>query len=571
LSDGTQAAAQRIAADASRGSSLSAIQWERIDLSKEQDWDWSEQDTVVAALARATVASPNRPFLDASGETYTYSQIDKRTTRLAHALAALGIRAGDTVVSMLDNNADAVTVWLAINKLCAISVPLNTALRGEFLRHQIADAASTLVICESDYVERIEAIADQLPDVKTILVRGSVHKARSGNIGVAPLDEYRGTDESPMTVSPKPSDLALLIYTSGTTGPSKGCMISFNYMMNLAKLKLRYNPATADDVTFTPLPLYHMNAVVSGTTTTIMVGGKIAISPRFSVSNFWPEVERSGATVASILGSMGLLLAQAPDNDAMKRCFGQLHTIRGNPFAEDVKKIWRERFGAKRVASMDFGLTEAAVVTGVHGDQPTPPGSSGKRVPEFDVRIVDDEDREMPPGQAGEIIVRPRRPHIMFEGYWKRPADTMRVMKNLWFHTGDIGKFDDEGFFYFVDRKKDYLRRKGENISSFEMETTFGRHPDIEEVAVHAVFSPLGEDEVKVTAVRKAGATLTEEALCRWSLDKVPYYAVPRFIEFRDTLPRNPQGKVLKYQLREEGQTVTTWDLSKSSIELVKR
>jgi crotonobetaine/carnitine-CoA ligase len=534
-------------------------------------WDWKEQDTVTAALHRAVSRAPDREFLDIDGGVYTYAQFDRLTTRFAHSLESLGVRAGDTVVTMLDNNADAVVAWLASNKICGVSVPINTALRGEFLRHQISDAAAAIVVCEADYLERITSILDHLQGVKMILYRGAVSRIPKCSVRSAPLDDYRGSDETPIEPRAQPRDLAALIYTSGTTGPSKGCMISSNYMIHLAKQKLQFNPATRDDVVFTPLPLFHMNALVTGITSTILVGGKIAIAARFSVSRFWPEVERTGATIASILGSMGMLLARAPDNDAMKRCFGQLHTIRGNPFAPDVKQIWQKRFGAKRVGSMDYGLTEAAVVTGVSGDQTTPPGSSGRRVPEFDVRIVDDEDRELPAGQSGEIIVRPLRPHIMFEGYWKRPADTLRVMRNMWFHTGDIGKFDQEGFFYFIDRKKDYLRRRGENISSFEMEATFGSHPAIAEVAVHAVLSAVGEDDLKVTAVLKSGERLTEEELCRWSLDKVPYYAVPRYIEFRHELPKNPQGRVLKYQLRDEGKTSSTWDIEASQIKVIKR
>jgi crotonobetaine/carnitine-CoA ligase len=314
-----------------------------------------------------------------------------------------------------------------------------------------------------------------------------------------------------------------------------------------------------------------MNALCVGVLSNIMVGARVAIIPRFSVSNFWPEVERSGATIASILGGMGGLLAQAPDNDAMKRCFGQIHTVRGNPFTEEVKKIWRERFGARQVGGNGYGLTEASVITSLPGGEYAAPGSSGKRIPDFDVRIFDDLDRELPANTPGEIVVRPLRPDIMFMGYWGRPADTMKVMRNMWFHTGDIGKFDDDGFFYFVDRKKDYLRRRGENISSFEMEAAFAAHPDIEEVAVHAVPSDKGEDDVKVTAILKPGSKLQPEDLFKWAIDAVPYYALPRYIEFRASMPKNPQGRVLKYQLRDEGKTPTTWDLESTDIKVTKR
>lgn len=536
-----------------------------------ETWAVGERDTVIAALDRAVAAHPDRILLDFAGELYTYSDVDRLSTRLAHSFEALGVRAGQTVVTMLGNNIDAVVCWLAINKLCAVSVPVNTALRGEFLRHQIADAGAALVICEVDFLPRIAAVSAELPEMKQVLYRNTLAEQVECAALLAPLDAYRGDDDTPILTKPDPADLACLVYTSGTTGPSKGCMLSYNFMCNLARLQLRAGPATADDVTITPLPLFHMNALCVGIISNIMVGARVAIVERFSVSNFWPEVERSGATIASILGSMGGLLAQAADSDAMKRCIGQIHTVRGNPFTEPTKAIWRERFGARQVGGNGYGLTEACVVTSLAGGGYAAPGSSGKRIPDFDVRIVDDMDRELPANTPGEVVVRPLRPDIMFQGYWRRPEDSLRVMRNMWFHTGDIGKFDDEGFFYFVDRKKDYLRRRGENISSFEMESAFAKHPAILEVAVHAVPSDKGEDDVKVTAILRDGASLKAEDLFRWSTDVVPYYALPRYIEFRTSMPKNPQGRVLKYQLRDEGKTSDTWDWEETDIKVAKR
>ena len=169
-------------------------------------------------------------------------------------------------------------------------------------------------------------------------------------------------------------------------------------------------------------------------------------------------------------------------------------------------------------------------------DESAPPGSSGRANEDFDVRIFDDNDNELPPNTPGEIVIRPRRPHIMFEGYWNRPADTLKIMRNMWLHSGDIGKFDENGYFYFVDRMKDYLRRRGENISSFEVETGLRAHPDIADVAVHAVFSESGEDDVKATIVLKDGAGITEEDICVWAIDRLPYFTIPRYFEFRSDL-----------------------------------
>lgn len=534
-------------------------------------WSIGQQDTVIAALDRAVAAHPDRVLLDFGGQLFTYADVDRLSTQFAHALAELGVEAGHTVLSMLDNNIDAVVCWLAANKLCAVSVPVNTALRGEFLRHQIADSKAKIIISEADYVDRIAQVSDGIPDASLILHRDNLERHPTSPIGIRSLDEHRGSCTDTITTKPNPWDLACIVYTSGTTGPSKGCMLSYNYMCNLARLQLRAGPATEKDVTITPLPLFHMNALCVGIISNILVGARVAIVQRFSVSNFWPEVERSGATIASILGSMGGLLAQATDNASMKKCFGQIHTVRGNPFTEETKKIWRDRFGAKQVGGNGYGLTEASVITSLPGGEYAAPGSSGKRVPDFDVRIFDELDRELPANSPGEIVVRPLRPDIMFMGYWGRPADTVKLMRNMWFHTGDIGKFDDDGFFYFVDRKKDYLRRRGENISSFEMEAAFSAHPEIEEVAVHAVPSDKGEDDVKVTAILKPGSSLKPEDLFKWATSAVPYYALPRYIEFRKTMPKNPQGRVLKYELREEGKTASTWDMEESDIQVTKR
>ena len=216
-------------------------------------------------------------------------------------------------------------------------------------------------------------------------------------------------------------------------------------------------------------------------------------------------------------------------------------------------------------------MTEAALITWLPRGEFAASGSSGKRCDAFDVRIVDDDDREVPTGEAGEVIVRPNRPNIMFQGYWHRADATVAALRNQWFHTGDIGRFDEDGFFYFVDRKKDYLKRRGENISSYEMEVAIKVHPSVEQVAVHAVPSKLGDDDVKVTAVLKPGQTVTPSDLCLWIAERVPYFAVPRYIEFRKELPKNPQDKVLKYQLRQEGVTEATWDLETSDIQIEKR
>jgi crotonobetaine/carnitine-CoA ligase len=233
----------------------------------------------------------------------------------------------------------------------------------------------------------------------------------------------------------------MLIYTGGTTGPSKGCMISHNYCCNQAHQTITTSKRTRDEIHYTTLPLYHFNSVSTAIVASSLIGAQVSIGPRFSVTKFWPEIERTGARIVSILGSMPAMVANAPDNDAMKRCFAQLRIVRGGPFPPGIADTFRERFGVKHVGSNCYGLTEATMMTTLSVDEYAKPGSSGKRNDDFEVRIVDDDGQECPVGVAGEIVARPNKPDVMFQGYWRRPEDTVKIMKDLWIHSGDIGKW----------------------------------------------------------------------------------------------------------------------------------
>jgi carnitine-CoA ligase len=274
-----------------------------------------------------------------------------------------------------------------------------------------------------------------------------------------------------------------------------------------------------------------------------------------------------------MIGTMHIMIAKMADTEEMLECRGQLRALHALPMPPDVERIWIERFGLKIAGVTAYGLTESHLVTDLPGGTSAgaKPGSAGKRNADFDTRIFDDDDRELGPGEVGEIVVRPLKPHRMFEGYWRRPEQTLRAYRNMWFHTGDLGMFDEDGYLFFMDRKKDYLRRRGENISSEEVEITYRQHEDIAEVAVHAVFAKEGEDDLKVSAVLHEGSRLTPRELFDWSIDRLPYFVLPRYIEFRAELPKGPIGRVQKFQLREEGCTATTWDREKERVTFERR
>ncbi len=527
--------------------------------------------TVLDALAHRLDADPDGPYLDFEGDAYTAREIDVASNRLAHAFVDLGIGRGDRVATLLENSPAQVLSFFAALKLGAVQVPINTAYKGEFLRHQLADSAATVIVVQGDFASRIAAIAGPgMPDLAACIVAGEPD-AEVGAIATHDWDRLleQASDEAVPDAQVGPDDLACFIYTAGTTGPSKGCMLPQHYIVALADQIARAWQRRSDDVVLTPLPLFHFNAISICVVGTLMTGGSAAIVRRFSVSRFWPEVKRTGATMVSLLGSLAILIAEAADHPDQEGHHLRLCAAAPMPPATDA--AWSDRFGCATFSG-GYGLTEASLISMLPAGEANAPGAAGKpNEHEFEVRLVDEHDAPVGVGQVGEIVCRPTRPNVMFTGYWGRPDDTLAVLRNLWFHTGDLGRLDDDGFLYFVDRKKDYLRRRGENISSFEMERIFHGHEAIADVVVHSVPSELGEDEVKVTAVLVAEASLSEEDLCRWAIDHVPYFAVPRFVEFRTDLPRNPVGRVLKYELRDDGVTATTWDREHSGVTFERR
>lgn len=536
-------------------------------------WSLEERHTIVELWRDAVARAPDTVFLHflETDEKHTYADFDERSNRLAQGLLAAGVGQGDRIATLLESHADSVALLLAASKVNAVYVPVNTANKGEFLRNPLANSGARILVAEAAYVERVYAIRDDLPDLETIFMRGGAGSESSQCEDIAGLYADNSADTG---INPQPGDVAGIVYTGGTTGPSKGCILSQNYIANQALRTRQMCDPRPGEVNWTCLPLFHMNAILVTLLYSVVSQTTAAITQRFSLSGFWADIEKSGASVASVLGSMIPLIANLPDSEEMQRCRGQLRMARGAPFPGELQDIWRDRFGVEIVGAHVYGLTEACFISMLTYDEAgdAPPGSSGKRnTRDFDVMIVNDDFEELPNGQSGEVVVRPRRPNVMFEGYWGRPQETLDVLGGLWFHTGDIGKFDENDFFYFVDRKKDYLRRRGENISSYEMETTFALHPGVNEVAVHAVPSQLTEDDIKVTVVKEAQSSLTEYELAQWAIDNVPYYAVPRYIEFREALPKSPVGRVLKNQLRDEACTESTWDLEQSDITYSKR
>ncbi|GAA2358434.1 AMP-binding protein [Dactylosporangium salmoneum] len=503
--------------------------------------------------------SPTTVWFD--HQPYPLAELDRLSNRMASYLAAR-VKPGDRVGVMARNGLTALLAWWGSAKCGAIVVPYNTSNVGEFLRHQVTDSAPRLLVAQAEFVPELMAGAAGL-DVVELIVEGA-DVAVPGFAGpVVDIDAALAAGDGDYQGPPiDPRDPSHLIYTSGTTGPSKACVVSHSYVCNMALDMVENVERRPSELLWTALPMFHL-AAVAHLTGSVLIGASMSLASRFSVRRFWDDIERSGAGIAALMGSMLPMVAQADETEAARRVKGQLRVVSGSPVSADLAALWRERFGVQRVGAGAYGMTEASLITSTPPDQYRA-GSAGKENDSFEVRIVDGDGQRVPPGTPGSIVCRPKRPGAMFDGYWRQPEQTLAVFRDLWFNTGDLGRMDEDGYLYFVDRGKDYLRRGGENISSYDMESVLGAHPDIVEVAVHAVPSALNEDEVKVTAVRRAGSALGEHELFEWCHGRVPRYAMPRYIEFRDQLPRNPVGRVLKHKLRAEGLTATTWSAQSS-------
>jgi crotonobetaine/carnitine-CoA ligase len=538
-------------------------------------WISGAQSTVLTLLEHRLATDPDGEYLDVCGTKLSAVDVATTASRLAASLHELGVQRGDRVATLIENSAEAALAWWGIVRAGAIAVPINTAYKGDYLRHQLTDSGSRVLFVEAGLAGRAAQVVDAVESLAHVVVIDS-GPAAVGAAKTHAWDELLATGADAPDVAVRPSDLATFIYTGGTTGPSKGCMLSHNYHEALARQIGICWQRTHEDVVWTPLPLFHFNAIVTAVLGPLVFGGRAAIYRRFSVSNFWPEMNRVGATITSTLGTMAYLLAHDTDRDEMPRsgksdANSTLRLIGAAPLPVEVDDVLRSRFGIDTFSGA-YGVTEASLISWQPPGVRNRPNAAGVVNDEyFDVRIFDDDDNELPAGSQGEIVVRPKRPQVMFEGYWGRPEATVETSRNWWYHTGDVGVIDEDRYLYFVDRKADYLRRRGENISSFEIERTLMRHGALADVAVHAVPSAMTEDDLKITATLKDDASLTEEELFRWCIDELPYFALPRYIEFRSELPRSPVGRVLKRELRADGATTGVWDADASGISYEKR
>ncbi|ADB50486.1 AMP-binding protein [Conexibacter woesei] len=510
-----------------------------------------EECVLPLVLERRAAREPDRVFAACEdGTTWTYAETQRQVSRTARALRAAGVRAGDVVLSWQPNGLDALRTWLAINRLGAVYAPLNVAYRGLVLAHVIENAGARLMIAHADLVPLLDAIETaQLERVLTVDQLDAAGEQAAAD-GSEELDACPG----------EPWDTYGILYTSGTTGPSKGVLCSYAHLWSTSTAAVA---GTLDhtDRYMVNLPLFHGGGTI-GVAVALILGGSISLVEGFRTATFWDVVRRTETTAMTLLGVMASFLnAQPPSAEDRRHPLRRVFMI---PLSEDPH-AFTERFGV--AVHTLYNMTETSVP--LIAAAPSPPlGSCGRPRPGVDIRLVDDRDREVAPGEVGELIVRTDRPWAMTHGYNGMDEATAAAWRNGWFHTGDAFRQDADGDYYFVDRIKDAMRRRGENISSFEVEAAVLAHPGVREAAAVAVASEHGEDEVLIVVSPAPHATVDPAALLDHCIEALPHFMVPRYVRVVEELPKTPTNKVRKHVLREEGLAPGTWDRAAHGIEV---
>ena len=495
---------------------------------------------------------PDQPHVVfADGAEWTFAELRDKVRTKAAGLRAMGIEQGEHVAVWLPNGPDALIAFYAINYIGAVFVPFNTAYRGQLLQHVIANSGARVLLVHPDLVPRLSEI--DLGRVERLVVTTGIEVPEAPR-PIQRFDELAGAaDETLELARPiEPWDIQSIIYTSGTTGPSKGVLSSYLHMFTNAGPE-SWPMVDENDRYMCVAPIFHIGGM--GPPFVMLArGASVAMIDNFSTEDFWAVAKATQSTVVFLLGVMATFLLKAeprPDD--------RDHTVRKAfmvPLTGDAP-AFTERFGVDIYTIFNMTEISSPIVSEAN---PKKIGTCGRVRDGVDVRLVDRNDCEVPIGEIGEMLVRTDRPWAMNSGYNANPEATAEAWRNGWFHTGDAFRRDEDGYFYFVDRVKDAIRRRGENISSFEVEADVCSHPAVREAAAVAVPSEFSEDEVMVIVAPVPGQKLEARQLAEFLIDTMPYFMVPRYIRILDELPKTPSAKVMKADLRKEGVTSDTWD-----------
>lgn len=513
--------------------------------------------TISEVLAERAADDPDHVVISLPDADLAYGLLDERANRMANLLHGVGTGPGARCALMLPNGLPFLTAWFGAGRAGATDVGLNVGLKGDLLLHQLNLSGATTLVTDATGVARVAAIADRLTALRTLVVAEDVTLPLDGFevIGLAPALAGAATTNPGVAVDP--TGAAGILFTSGTTGASKGVVRSHvaDFALSDTFIEIMGLGQDGPETLFTAFPLFHLNAKFCSVLPALLLDGRVVLHDRFSASRFWGICRDEDVTIFNFMGALLTMLMKQPpregDRDHRVRC------AYGAPAPIEIFDDFVERFGVKLVEV--WGSTELGVATN-NTVEDIVPGTCGREADLYEVEIHDEDDLPVADGVQGEFVVRPRQPSVMFTEYWGMPEATVGAWRNLWFHTGDRGVRDASGSFRFVDRMKDAIRRRGENISSWEVESSLLAHADITEAAIIGVPSDLSEEEVMAILVIREGVEMTPEAVLDHCQERLPHFAVPRYLRFTDALPRNPSARVEKYKLRVDGITADTWD-----------
>ena len=520
-----------------------------------------EHGSIPELLRRRAREVPDKVFLTMDDASLSYGELDRSSRAFAGALALSGIGANDRVGIMLDNSLEFFSCWFGTLRLGAIEVPLNTSLRGKHLEYIIGNCGMTLLITSQAYLLRFQDIA--LPEsLKQIVVlttgEASVNRLAIGFGGCSLValsaflkeGEMIAMEDAPLTIASP----AAIIYTSGTTGPSKGVVCPHGHLLALGAETLELLEVGLQDVIYDAHPLYHAHSQGQAVMAAMIADIRLVMRKSFSASRFIGDMVDYGVTTAFLIGAAGLVLKQPKSEEDKQH---RLRVINAVPVPKELHRQLEERFGVPVVEI--YGMSEMGVIT-CSPIAARVTGSCGVASPYREVSIVDEMDRQVAVGEVGQVVVRPRVPWVTFLEYWGMPEKSLEAFRNMWFHTGDSGRLDAKGYLHFIGRIKDSIRRRGENISAFEVEQVINAHPAVLESAVLAYPSPVGEDDVWVVVVRVPQTELTAVELLAYCETALPRFAVPRYIQFEEQLPKTPTERIEKYKLSARGLASDSFD-----------
>ncbi|MET4205356.1 MULTISPECIES: ATP-dependent acyl-CoA ligase [Bradyrhizobium] len=517
-------------------------------------------DRILSTILTRQAERYGERVLLVAGETrWSFGQTAAIAAASAQALVDAGIRPGDRVALMCSNRPEFLQVYLGCAWLGAIAVPINTALRGFQLSHIFRNSRPALLVVEAQFVAAIDSVEAGVELPPRTWIVGAAAGAVDARLSAVPLPALGAAAPAGAV---RPGDTVAILYTSGTTGPAKGVCCPQAQLFWWGIYSARALGVREGDVLFTTLPLFHTNAL-NAFYQALLNGCTYVLEPKFSASGFWAAAQRHKATVGYLLGAMASMLLAQPKNANDKA--HRLRVALGGGVPPQIHGPFLQRFGVPLVDG--YGSTETNFVFA--GTIPSDrPGTMGYLAEGIEARIVDENDSALADGQAGELVLRAGEPFAFATGYFGMPEKTVEAWRNLWFHSGDRVVRDADGHYRFIDRMKDSIRRRGENVSSWEVEQTIQSHPAVAACAIYPLPSELGEDEVAAAILLEPGQSLEPIDIVRHCEGQIAYFAIPRYVRILSQMPLTENGKIKKGVLREAGITTDTWDREAAGVKV---